>query len=240
MLRGNLDIVGFRQFCGWVQDSELPESPVSLVITDNGTLLHRVLANRYRDDLEQAGIGNGRHAFDLTLDRPLSPLERHEISIRCELDGRDLPGSPLILEPSRDFNASVQDYLGDVLTQLNSADAIARAIDYLAGATATLMQRLAERQSRRAERDDYRQYLRRWRQRLVETETATTPAMMDQALRRALVIDDRLPKGDRDADRMPSSPICNRSSGSATKSCSWPLASLRWARTRWRGSSKSG
>ena len=49
-------------------------------------------------DLERAGIGDGRHAFEIILSGGLTPEWRHEIEIRSAEDWSRLPGSPVAIE----------------------------------------------------------------------------------------------------------------------------------------------
>ena len=62
-------------------------------------LVARVLANRYRADLEADGIGDGRHGFHFDFPRALSSQERHVIRVCREADGVDLERSPIVLAP---------------------------------------------------------------------------------------------------------------------------------------------
>jgi hypothetical protein len=55
--------------------------------------------DRYRPDLEKAGIGDGRHAFEFELSASLVADLRHEIEVRRHHDGARLRGSPATLEP---------------------------------------------------------------------------------------------------------------------------------------------
>jgi len=66
-LRGFVDIAGPDRVAGWVQDLEAPHTPVALDIILDGRRVLRVLANRYRVDLQKAGIGNGCYAFEADL-----------------------------------------------------------------------------------------------------------------------------------------------------------------------------
>jgi glycosyltransferase involved in cell wall biosynthesis len=66
-------------------------------VIDNGVVIGEVLADRYRPDLEAAGIGSGRHAFELVVPGGLSPYERHVIEVRRSEDGALLAGSPHVL-----------------------------------------------------------------------------------------------------------------------------------------------
>jgi hypothetical protein len=62
-LRGYVDLAGPEFITGWVQNLDEPESPVCLDILLDGKRIGRVLANEYRADLREAGLGNGCHAF---------------------------------------------------------------------------------------------------------------------------------------------------------------------------------
>jgi len=57
----------------------------------------RGLANRFRPDLAEAGIGRGWHGFRVVLPHALDPSRRHRVAVRREADGAELPGSPLLL-----------------------------------------------------------------------------------------------------------------------------------------------
>ena len=104
-LRGHLGRVESMRISGWAQDAAARERPVGLVIRVNGEAVGRVLANRYRADLETAGLGSGRHAFELVLPKPLSALMDREIRVTREADGAELLGSPRFLPAATSFTA---------------------------------------------------------------------------------------------------------------------------------------
>jgi hypothetical protein len=66
-VRGYIDIAGPQNCAGWAQFVEAPEVPVALDVWSGGRRIGRVLANAYRADLRQAGLGSGCHAFALDL-----------------------------------------------------------------------------------------------------------------------------------------------------------------------------
>lgn len=81
-LRGYVDIAGPQKIAGWAQNVEDPEQPVCLDILVDGAYVTHVLANRYRADLRQAGLGSGAHAFELEL-----PVTLHgQVEIRRSAD----------------------------------------------------------------------------------------------------------------------------------------------------------
>ena len=61
--RGFLDEASHERVTGWAWDSDRPGDGIVLMISVDGTPLRRVVANVFRPDLEQAGIGDGRHSF---------------------------------------------------------------------------------------------------------------------------------------------------------------------------------
>jgi len=85
-LRGYIDRVGAAGIAGWAQNIEAPDAPVCLDILAHGKLVGRVLANGYRSDLEQAGVGHGRHGFEFTPPAGMV-LAPAVIEVRRSLDG---------------------------------------------------------------------------------------------------------------------------------------------------------
>ncbi len=94
---GHLDLV--RRGCveGWAHD-EGSDSPVLLRVLDNGVTIGQVLADRYRNDIEKAGIGGGMRSFAMIIPGGLSPEKRHVIKVQRVSDGHELLGSPCVLE----------------------------------------------------------------------------------------------------------------------------------------------
>jgi hypothetical protein len=88
-LRGYVDAIGRHHIAGWAQNAEHPEAPVCLDICAGGQLIGRVLANRYREDLERAGLGSGRHSFEFRLPAGLA-LAPSAINVRRSIDGAAL------------------------------------------------------------------------------------------------------------------------------------------------------
>ena len=196
MLKGNLDVVNLRQVSGWAQDDAQPDVPVSLLVTDNDQLIGRILANRYRADLEQAAIGSGRHSFEFQFAKSLAPFEKHVLRVRRESDGAELAQSPVTLEAAQAFDLSAQEALGDIILRSGTEQDLSAKIDFLAHHIEILLQQLAEHDCKRAERNNFKQLLQRWRRTPAGPDAAATAPRSD---RRALVVDDRFPKSDRDA-----------------------------------------
>ncbi len=66
-LRGHLDDAGDGTLRGWAQDPDRPEVPVCLEILVDGAVLGHAVANLFRADLAEAGLGSGRHGFAFAL-----------------------------------------------------------------------------------------------------------------------------------------------------------------------------
>jgi hypothetical protein len=85
-LRGYIDLISPGYIAGWAQNVDYPEAPACLDIYAGGQLIGRVLANRYREDLEQAGLGSGRHSFEFTPPAGLA-FAPDAVEVRRSLDG---------------------------------------------------------------------------------------------------------------------------------------------------------
>jgi hypothetical protein len=86
-LRGYIDVINPRFIGGWAQTIDAPEVPVCLDIYAGGQLIGQALANRYRKDLEAAGVGSGRHSFSFT---PSGFFASDAVEVRRSLDGAAL------------------------------------------------------------------------------------------------------------------------------------------------------
>ena len=95
-LRGFVDQARSDRLCGWAQDLHSPEEPVTLeVLVDDQPVLC-ILANAYRADLRQAGMGSGCHAFDVALPADMPGT----ITVRRVADGT-LLRSTLVVDSGR-------------------------------------------------------------------------------------------------------------------------------------------
>jgi O-antigen biosynthesis protein len=88
-LRGYVDVVNDGCIAGWAQNPEYPEAPVCLDIFIGDRLIGQILANRFRDDLAQAGLGSGRHGFEF-IPSPGSAYAPSTIEVRRSIDGTRL------------------------------------------------------------------------------------------------------------------------------------------------------
>jgi hypothetical protein len=93
-LRGVVDLIEADGLVeGWAQDAANPDLPVALEICLGETVLGRVLACDYREDLAAAGIGHGRAKFSFTVPGGLDDATRAGVVVRRGSDGAALPYS---------------------------------------------------------------------------------------------------------------------------------------------------
>jgi glycosyltransferase involved in cell wall biosynthesis len=97
-LQGYIDEANSSRIRGWVWDPRQPEGRVALELVDGDARLASAVANQYRSDLRQAGIGDGRHAFTVALDGASLSAARNLLHLRCAETGREVPGSPVVIE----------------------------------------------------------------------------------------------------------------------------------------------
>jgi hypothetical protein len=96
-LCGSLDLIGATLIEGWAQNEAQPEAPVCLEILVAGKPIAQVIANRYRRDLREVGVGSGCHAFTFTPPPGLA-LAPETVTVRRALDGALLPAGRALQE----------------------------------------------------------------------------------------------------------------------------------------------
>jgi hypothetical protein len=61
--QGVLDVADCTQIAGWAWDAQWPDVPVKVDVYAGEELLGTVTAQQFREDLADAGVGNGRHGY---------------------------------------------------------------------------------------------------------------------------------------------------------------------------------
>jgi autotransporter passenger strand-loop-strand repeat protein len=147
-LEGHLDGASGDVIHGWARMVAHPGVAVLLDVLNRGKAIGMVLANQFRADLADAGIGDGRHGFRLQLAKPLDPFEHHEISVRGALDGVELYNSPMIVEPAQavgsDVIAALTRQVNGARTRTANPEQAEALLDMLLGQTEQVRQRHAE------------------------------------------------------------------------------------------------
>jgi len=94
MIDGYFEECGPVWVAGWLKHKESSE-PVHFVITSDGTPIYEGVANLFRADLLEAGIGDGNHAFRVAVPGLLFDGKPHSIELRERNSGVSIKGSPL-------------------------------------------------------------------------------------------------------------------------------------------------
>lgn len=80
---GYLDVADCNTISGWAWDRTAPNTPILVDIYDGNTLIAgSVLANVFRQDLLNAGKGNGNHGFSIATPASLKDGKPHSISVK--------------------------------------------------------------------------------------------------------------------------------------------------------------
>jgi len=191
-VQGNLDVATHRRITGWARDETDPGTPVSVIIRVDDVIVAETLAEDYRPDLVAAGLGSGRHGFDIRLIPPLATDQDHRISVITSLDNAPLSSCPAIIPRLGPIEQALQDRLDPAVeeTELRAtAAALARQTD-------SVLNLLARRRLRFGERAAFRAWQDRWRRAGPGASGEEAPVSPQ---RRALVLDEDLPVSGRDA-----------------------------------------
>ena len=77
---GYFEFADCNSMVGWAWDGNQPNTAINVDIYDGGTFLVRVLANLFRQDLVNAGKGNGYHGFNILTPSSLKDGQPHSVS----------------------------------------------------------------------------------------------------------------------------------------------------------------
>lgn len=91
-IRGRVDAIDGSHLFGWVHDDAHPQDRLAVEVTLDGAVVATGSADRPRVDLRRNGIGDGSHAFDLTLsDAVLAGRERLAVTAVSPTTGERTP-----------------------------------------------------------------------------------------------------------------------------------------------------
>ena len=190
-IRGNLEEVTHERVRGWAFDPARPQDAITLRVLVDGVTVGHTVANIHRGDLEAAGIGNGRHAFDLPASGFRPPVGPCLVRVQDEASGEDIPNSPARLEAALDLSGPAREAVVALLNSPGTDDQLRERTEFMARQADGLLQRLADRRSRRPARAAQRARKWRWR-----PEDGPEPERLPP---RALVIDSTMPVAGHDA-----------------------------------------
>lgn len=75
MLMGRVDRIFDRKICGWAFDSDTPDEHLVIRVMQGPKVIASGVANFVREDLPEAGIGDGDHAFKVPLPDGVTKME---------------------------------------------------------------------------------------------------------------------------------------------------------------------
>jgi uncharacterized repeat protein (TIGR01451 family) len=91
---GSFDSADCSFISGWAWDPQQPNTPISVNIYADDNLVGSVSADQFRQDLLNAGIGNGVHGFSLATPANLKDGQPHQIRVRIVSATSYINGSP--------------------------------------------------------------------------------------------------------------------------------------------------
>lgn len=91
---GNFDGLWGLEAKGWLYDPRNPNARLTIEVLIGDTAIARGVADELRPDLLKQGIGDGRHAFRISLPDSLCDGVEHFVHIREATSGQVLPSSP--------------------------------------------------------------------------------------------------------------------------------------------------
>ncbi|HEV8689978.1 MAG TPA: glycosyltransferase, partial [Ideonella sp.] len=95
---GAVDQVSEACVSGWAWDPQDPDANVLVDILDGEMLLATVRADLSRPDLQELGMGHGRHGFAIALGPGVLPMAEHLVRVRRHEDKAELHQSPWRLQ----------------------------------------------------------------------------------------------------------------------------------------------
>lgn len=91
---GNFDGVFENHAHGWAFRPGQPGRRLEVEIVDDGVVVNKGLADIFREDLPQAGVGDGQHHFRIPVPPGLFDGQVHVLNVREAESGVYLPGGP--------------------------------------------------------------------------------------------------------------------------------------------------
>jgi hypothetical protein len=98
LAEGTLDSADAESVFGWAWVKSHPDNTIDVDIYDGDTLLATVTAGQFREDLRDAQLGKGYHAFLYTLPPEVRNGKPHMIRVTIAGTNKELAGSPRTLE----------------------------------------------------------------------------------------------------------------------------------------------
>jgi glucose/arabinose dehydrogenase len=95
---GYLSVVNCQELRGWIWDRNKPNTPLTVEFFAGSNAIGTVEAKNYRQDLKDAGKGNGEHGYIFQTPSGLRNNVNHQISAKVKNSNYTLKGSPIALQ----------------------------------------------------------------------------------------------------------------------------------------------
>jgi hypothetical protein len=147
---GFIEILDESRLAGWAWCRTRPEMPVEVEIRLDDRVVQRARADRFRQDLARAGIGDGKHGFNVVFDEPVPQDQKSRLAafVICGPSGPYVPlprrtglpssrapeavgaaGEQQVIDPNSrplltavsDLQKSIDERLGAVVASMRSA-----------------------------------------------------------------------------------------------------------------------
>lgn len=116
-VEGSLDAVDAQVIFGWAWNPTQPGQRIQVRVWDGDTPLATVTADQFRQDLLDAGVGDGKHGFSLPIPASLRDDKPH--TIRVMVDGAvDDLGPHITLTPTQGTTDAAVGFLDEVNDQV--------------------------------------------------------------------------------------------------------------------------
>jgi len=94
---GEVERADCSEISGWVWDKHQPDSAVNVDLADGKDYVLTFSSNEFRQDLVDAGYGNGRHAFRIPTPARFRDGQSHVLYLRIAGTKRELANTPKII-----------------------------------------------------------------------------------------------------------------------------------------------
>ena len=94
---GVLERADCDEISGWALDKHRPDSPLSVDLFEEKEYVTTIVANQFREDLSDAGYGNGRHAFRVQTPLQFKDRRPHVLSISVTGTTKKITPAPRII-----------------------------------------------------------------------------------------------------------------------------------------------
>jgi len=94
---GEVEQANCNEISGWVWDKHRPDSAVNVDLSDGKEYLMTFSADQFRENLADAGYGNGRHAFRISTPAQFKDGHSHVLYLRVAGTKRELANTPKVI-----------------------------------------------------------------------------------------------------------------------------------------------